>query len=215
MIRTQVSVALPDQTWYYEVSTTHPETTLQLLAVVPGDETGFALTRITGPDVSNVRDDVRRHPQVTGVSTIQSREQQVTVYCETKEMALHDFLRKSELLIEFPVHIRDGEATIDVAVAHDEFSKFVVRLESTGLEYLGASDLNREVSGLSDRQLECVIAAINHGYYDTPRRCTLSELADHLGIAKSTCSETLHRAEETIVKSSLIGSPVVDRTYPE
>jgi hypothetical protein len=38
------------------------------------------------------------------------------------------------------------------------------------------------------------------GYYDTPRDCPLTELADELEIAKSTCSGTLHRAEETIVK---------------
>ncbi|WP_396890915.1 helix-turn-helix domain-containing protein [Natronomonas sp.] len=40
----------------------------------------------------------------------------------------------------------------------------------------------------------------DRGYYDTPRRCTQEDLADALGIAKSTCSETLHRAEEWVIK---------------
>ncbi len=52
----------------------------------------------------------------------------------------------------------------------------------------------------SDRQATVLGAAVERGYDDTPRQCTLTELADALGVAKSTCSETLHRAEETVVK---------------
>lgn len=33
-----------------------------------------------------------------------------------------------------------------------------------------------------------------------PRRCTLTELAEAVDIAKSTCSETLQRVERTIVR---------------
>jgi len=40
----------------------------------------------------------------------------------------------------------------------------------------------------------------DHPYYDTQREVSLSELANEFGIAKSTCSEVLHRAEGTIVK---------------
>jgi hypothetical protein len=42
--------------------------------------------------------------------------------------------------------------------------------------------------------------AIDRGYYDTPRQTTLVELADDVGIAKSTCSEILHRVEERVMK---------------
>jgi predicted DNA binding protein len=42
---------------------------------------------------------------------------------------------------------------------------------------------------------------VERGYYDTPRTCTLTELADHLGIAKSTASERLHRAEGAIIRA--------------
>jgi len=53
---------------------------------------------------------------------------------------------------------------------------------------------------LTDRQRDLVVAAVQQGYYDTPRGSSLTELSDHLGMAKSTVSETLHRAEETVVK---------------
>jgi len=43
----------------------------------------------------------------------------------------------------------------------------------------------------------------DHPYYDTQREVSLSELANEFGIAKSTCSEVLHRAEGKIVKEFL------------
>ena len=60
---------------------------------------------------------------------------------------------------------------------------------------------------LSERQREVLLAAVEGGYYDTPRGCSLTELAEKLGVAKSTCSETLHRVEEVIVKRFVRESP--------
>lgn len=42
--------------------------------------------------------------------------------------------------------------------------------------------------------------AIQRGYYDTPRECSLTDLAAALEISKSTASVVLHNAEETIIK---------------
>src|SRR5699024_1561113 len=60
---------------------------------------------------------------------------------------------------------------------------------------------------LTDTQLELVRAAIEQGYYDTPRRCSLTDLAAESDLAKSTCSETLHRAEEKIIKQFVENLP--------
>ncbi|MGK2230049.1 MAG: putative DNA binding protein, partial [Methanobacteriota archaeon] len=43
------------------------------------------------------------------------------------------------------------------------------------------------------------------GYYDTPREISLSEVANEMDIAKSTCSEILHRAEGKVVSEFLEG----------
>jgi predicted DNA binding protein len=58
---------------------------------------------------------------------------------------------------------------------------------------------------LTDRQRWLLHEAMERGYYDTPRRITLVELADELGIAKSTCSETLHRCEGRVMEQFVDG----------
>ena len=57
---------------------------------------------------------------------------------------------------------------------------------------------------LTDRQRTPVETAVAEGYYDTPRDCTLTELAEEVDVAKSTASETLHRAEGKIIEQ-LVG----------
>lgn len=53
--------------------------------------------------------------------------------------------------------------------------------------------------GLTDAQRDLLLEAVDAGYFDTPRECTLTELADRCDIAPSTASETLRRAERCVV----------------
>ena len=57
---------------------------------------------------------------------------------------------------------------------------------------------------LTDRQRECLQAALRLGYFEVPRECTLAELADRLGVDKSTASETIRRGQTRLVKSALL-----------
>lgn len=69
---------------------------------------------------------------------------------------------------------------------------------------LRATDDGFELAGgdaLTERQRELMSLAVANGYYDTPRGCTLTDLADAANISKSTASAVLHRAEGRLVKS--------------
>ena len=58
---------------------------------------------------------------------------------------------------------------------------------------------------LTERQQGLVRTAVDAGYYNTPRECTLTELAEIVDIATSTASETLHRAEAKIITQFVEG----------
>ena len=52
---------------------------------------------------------------------------------------------------------------------------------------------------LTARQRQVFDIAIREGFYDIPRRISLTQLAELLGVAKSTLSVQLQRVESTIV----------------
>ena len=52
---------------------------------------------------------------------------------------------------------------------------------------------------LSKRQSEVLSAAVHMGYYDYPKRCNQSEIAEHIGISQGTVAEHLQLAESNIM----------------
>ncbi|MFC6988621.1 helix-turn-helix domain-containing protein [Haloplanus sp. GCM10025708] len=58
-------------------------------------------------------------------------------------------------------------------------------------------------SRLTDRQREAVAAAVECGYYDSPRDGSVSDVAADLGVAPSTAAEHLRKAEATVMRQIL------------
>jgi hypothetical protein len=104
-----------------------------------------------------------------------------------------------------PSTSRDGRAEWEITAPQHRLSELGTQLEGFGIPFT-VNEVRRRVepeSLLTDRQLALVHAAVERGYYDPPRRCSLTELAADVGLAKSTCSETLHRVEGRIVERFL------------
>ena len=209
MAHATLTITMPESVWVHQLSTAHPESTFRVLAAVPGSESGFALVRITGPTVSAVIDAMADHPQLTELTVIQQDTTEATVHFETTAPLLLFSSQASGVPIELPVAITDGEATVDVTGSRERLAALADQLERFGFQYRieNVSERLHESQLLSERQLEVIVTAVSEGYYDTPRRCSLTELADELDVAKSTCSETLHRAEEAIVKGFVEDRP--------
>ncbi|THE64977.1 helix-turn-helix domain-containing protein [Salinadaptatus halalkaliphilus] len=212
MAQATLTITMPEQVWIQQLSTDYPDAIFRVLAGVPGSSTGFALVRITGPAVPDVIDDMNDHPQITELTLAQWSDSEATVHFETTAPLLLFSSQESGMPIELPVEISDGEATIDVTGSRERLAELADQLEQFGLQYRidHVRERLHESQLLSDRQLEVVVAAVEEGYYDTPRRCSLTDLATHLDIAKSTCSETLHRAEEAIIKRFVDDVPGLD-----
>jgi len=114
--------------------------------------------------------------------------------------------REVGIPIEDPVWVTDGRATLDIVDDRSRLTAFGRRrLTAEGVTVgIEASDADEEPI-LTDAQRDLVLAAVAAGYYDTPRECTLTDLAKARGLAKSTCSETLHRAEGRVLRRFVAG----------
>lgn len=54
---------------------------------------------------------------------------------------------------------------------------------------------------LTRRQAQVLRLALDHGYFEFPKEVGIEDLANRLGVAKSTVAETLHRAERKVLRS--------------
>jgi hypothetical protein len=196
-----VTVTLPEGTWIRELSTAYPDATFRVLATMLDEEAGVGLVELRTSALREVVSDLASSETVSNVEPLRAAEDEALVQFETTEPFLLVSARASGVPLEPPVDIVDGRATVDVRATRDRLARLDEELRalgmSTDLEYLYTTDDGEPL--LTERQRELLETAVAAGYYETPRECTLTELADRLGMAKSSLSETLRRAERRVL----------------
>lgn len=137
-------------------------------------------------------------------------------YTERDRRFFRSFAELRLVVVPPLVYDADGRCHLTVVGPGDALTALVEALEGdaeVGVEVLELGSYDRRqgsvAGGLTDRQYEAVEAATRMGYYAVPRAASLEAVAAELGVARSTASELLRRAESTLM-ARLVG--VEDRT---
>lgn len=196
-----LNVHVPDRVWIGALSRQHPEALFRVLAAYPGEESGVAMTEIESTDAAAVIRDLEAFEEVAQVDLLRAFDEEVLLQLETTEPVLLVPLQASGAMLDLPFEVQDGEVSWEVTTTRERLSTLGDQLEALGIEF-EVESIARQIESdrlLTDRQETLVHTAVDAGYYDVPRTCSLTDVADAAGIAKSTASETLHRAEAKIV----------------
>ncbi|WP_049947519.1 helix-turn-helix domain-containing protein [Candidatus Halobonum tyrrellensis] len=216
MPRATLTVTIPDGIWIGDVTRAHPDAAVRILSALTGDDSGVGLVEITAPELQALLDDLRENGSVTELTVLERTAETALVQFETTMPLLLLPVEDSGVPLTMPFTIQEGEAEWELTAPQHRISNLGTQLNEFGISFT-VDEIRQQIEPeqvLTDRQLRLVRAAVEEGYYDTPRRCSLTDLAETVGLAKSTCSETLHRAEERVMKRFLdefdetaIGSP--------
>ncbi|GAD51544.1 hypothetical protein MBEHAL_0304 [Halarchaeum acidiphilum MH1-52-1] len=107
--------------------------------------------------------------------------------------------------------VHDGEG--DVAGFFDDLEAALgdrVRLDVLRTaDATGAEERNEE-NGPSPEQEAALRAAVEHGYYESPREVDVGDLAARLDVPRSTLTYRLRRAEERLAKRYVAGGRVAE-----
>lgn len=203
MPEARLAVSVPAGVWMHDVSTAHPGATFHVVSVLAGEERGIALVRLETDDPLPALTDLDDLDDVIDLDFLWKRNDEALLQLESTSQALLVPLWRAGVPIEMPFAVADGVATWELTTSPERFSALGEHLEAAGVDYdveyvheIG----DDPVAGiLTDRQREVLLAALERGYYDTPRKSTLTEVAEALDVSKATCSDILHRAEGCLV----------------
>lgn len=198
----KLTIDLPTAVWIGEVSRDFPSATFRVLSAMPSGEAGFGLLEVDSESIPAVLGAIESLSGVSSVELMQHAENTAIVQFETSDPLLLLSIQESGAPLELPLTIQAGEAVIELTASRDRLSAFGQQLEAFGLSYTldRVYDAVETPDLLTDQQRRLLVTAVEEGYYDTPRECTLTELAEAVDLAKSTASVTLHRAEERVIK---------------
>ncbi len=201
-----MKVTFPITSWLYSITVAHPECQIDVLDRFPLAD-GLVLTeaRLHGDENHTLSREIERIPAVRQVETLEEGESTTlirVVHRMPEGMSLFQELRITR---RFPFAVVNGEATWVVATTEEKLRRLLEGLSRAvshvELEMLrrGSPDSARTV--LTERQNVLFHAAMRDGYFDVPRRTSLTDLAERLGLSKSTLSKTLAVVEKKLLTS--------------
>ena len=207
MPRAKLTLDIPEGVWIGELSRAHPDSTFRILSALPAAVGGVGLVEVESDAVEAVVAGFRTSEEISEAHCLHRAEDEALVQFETTNPLLLLPVQGSGVPLELPFEIVDGRAHWTVTAPHERLSELGDQLDAFGIPFdvTLVGEVTPVESLLTDTQRELLETAVAAGYYDSPRGCSLTELAEEVDAAKSTVSETLHRAEGAVIKSYIDG----------
>jgi len=203
MVCASLTLTIPERTWIGTVSRSHPTATFRVRSAQSADGVGVGFVELLAAEPAEVIESIRSFEPVYTVDVFHRETDRALVQIEADKPILLEVLDTTGVPVEMPFEIQNGQVEWEVTTTRNRLSTLGSALDDSEVGYVvGYITDDPEFDRiLTDTQQRLIRAALNRGYYESPRQCTQEELASSLDMAKSTCSEILHRAEERIVKS--------------
>ncbi len=115
------------------------------------------------------------------------------------------FLRTYGSKFEPPVVFENDCLMFSMVGDPEDFSTFVkdAKEKGWGLDILSVCEYNPHVSGIFDiltpKQKEILLESYRSGFFEHPRRINAGELAEKMGMHKTTLLEHIHKAEKRLI----------------
>jgi predicted DNA binding protein/CheY-like chemotaxis protein len=210
VVSCRIILSLPPgyPSYHAKVTANHPDLRFLVLERLEADnDTLVEDLKVTGESLGeNLTDELRR---ATGTKSVELLEQSVNklicLYRMTTQMTpFYRAVKELRVLIRFPIPIENSVARPLVISSRSKVRDLLEKMKTFAPDSTIQSIRTESISGVTDlltpKQLEVFKLAMSSGYWDVPRRTTLTDLASMTNVAKSTIWETLAMIEKKLIR---------------
>jgi predicted DNA binding protein len=198
-------LTLPSNVWLGPLTRAHPAVRVEVLdrlEISPG-RILFDVQLPPSPKIDWGRE-LRTQRDVESVELIDANPQTEIYRVLFVGRTFVPLVKKLRVLRRFPFPVQNGVATWLVVGPNARVRNLLRALRQSRVSFKIDSirrSFRSDVSALlTVRQREVLHRAVSEGYFEVPRRITLSALAARMGVASSTLSVTLAVIEKKIVE---------------
>lgn len=213
VVSAKLKITLPRENWIASASAAFPDVIFEILSLLPAEATEEermkgkliqnALVRIASIEWPKILDLMRAHPSTLALHVWEKSPEKISFAIKSIDVILLKTLIQAECILKYPVLVKNGQGTWNLIAPRIKIDRLLELFDEMGILYfLGSIEgydvpVNRLV--LTKRQQEVMETALGYGYYEIPRRITLTELSQKLNLAKSTLSNILRRISKNLV----------------
>jgi hypothetical protein len=177
-----------------------------IVAFVDGD---------SNADLDEVIEAIRDHPDVQYVLVLGrlAERARLMIYYDD-DHSVNSTIANSDIMPIEPVRAVDGVEHWSVLMEPSDIGSTLKQIEDEcdaeirsirgfdSTKDMVFTDLVDQINDrLSPRQIESLLVAEEHGYYNWPRHASANDVADELGVSGPTCLEHLRKGEHKIVRT--------------
>jgi predicted DNA binding protein len=195
IVQIKLSIEIPQDKWLATFNQKYPELNFQILSnFLIGPNSGITSFQIRGKSVKQFISDFKDSLSNTAFQILFKGEDIVILNVKEVDPWILNNLVKTELLISYPVQVKDGKIRMEAITSRSKVDRFLAQLKkkdiATKIERIG---YYYKSTLLTQRQNEIVNLAYQRGFFNIPRTVSLTKFATDLKISKSALSETLRR----------------------
>lgn len=201
--RLLIQIRLPEGHWAGDITRQLPHAVLRVEEHMPlARGKGSAKTLINGPNMEHCLELLGNHGGIEEFSIYTANETMLELSL-TIAKGGGGFLRAlstATVAPKTPFEVRDGWVEWEFSTDQKHARTLIESLKSENIPHHILSFGHEQPTRLlTPRQREVFDLSVFEGYYDSPRRITLTALAEKLSISKSTVCELIHIIEHRII----------------
>jgi predicted DNA binding protein len=190
----RIEVRLPEGHWAGDVTRSHPSAVLRIDEHMPLQKGRGTAKASCSEDIAET---VGLHHGIEDVRAFDKHQFAVDIIAGGGGFLKP--LLKVGVIPHTPFEVRDGWVDWTIACAQGKVRALIVGFDEERIPYRLLSTRGVSSRMLTPRQRQVFDAATQEGFYDVPRRISLTALAVKLDVAKSTLSAQLQRIESTVI----------------
>lgn len=205
IVQVKFNITVPKTKWLAKINKKYPELTFNILSkFLLNNNIGNTLFQIKGPTIKEFLSDLKNISNFLTYQILFEGEDFVLLNIKTVDPLILTALMKTQLLLIYPLIIKNGKVEVKAIAERTKIDQFLIELESKNINFsIRSIGSYHEIELLTQRQNEILQLANKKGYYDIPRKISLSNLAKELNISPSALSETFRRIHKKISENYL------------
>jgi len=187
-----------------------PNVTVELERLIPQEVFVVPYFWVRGAEIDDIEASFDSHPGVNSVRLVDSVDDEYLLRAEwdREYEGILTALAETDLAVLSATGSEDGwqfevrgESRADIGNFRTYCQDNDIPIEITAVHALVA--VQGEGYDLTDTQREALVLAYERGYFDSPRRASLADVADELGISQQSLSSRLRRGHKRLVGATL------------
>ncbi|QEE17100.1 helix-turn-helix domain-containing protein [Promethearchaeum syntrophicum] len=204
-IQVKFTFPIPTDKWLANFSRSYPLLQFRLLSMLPiSKNQGYCLLQIEGTNIKQFWENFVQFYEAKNYNLIFKDEKSIALNIVMEETWVLNMIVEAQAVLHFPIIIHDGIALFELIASRVKIEQMFNNSNWKKLE-ISIKQIGQYCANtiLTPRQSEILTKALANGFFEIPRRISLSDFAKDFGISATALSGNIRRITQKLGENYL------------